>query len=981
MSIIDHPKNLIEWYEKQERVLTPAFLATIPWNQIKDHIERGNENAGFITKDSIPEEIRCNFKTISVEVIPEDFIKNTEVLTKDWNRHPYSSELAIAGILGSWNENSEVDKVIVSKLAHEEYKNWIQKLREVLQEPESPITLKNGIWSINDRKKLWESLASRIFDEDLDNFHQCVVSVLTELDPKFELSEDQRFSANIYGKVLEHSSSLRKGLAESLALLGCYSDALTHCSLNKAENTVILCVREIFDNSNWILWASLNQLLPIIAEAAPNEFLNSVETTLRQNPCPFFKIFPQKETGIMGSNYIVGLLWALESLAWEENFLVRVTIILGELACIDPGSNWSNRPSNSLTEIFLPWHSQTIASIEKRKAAIKTLSKEIPNIAWTLLISLLPNKHQIASGANKPDWRNSIPKDWTGKVTNEEYWEQVSFYADFAVEQSKGNIARLKEIVSNMDHLTKPALDKLLLYLSSSSVIAEPENVKMELWNKLIDFTSRHERFSHAKWALNSTLISKIKKVAKKLEPKNLINLYSRLFGNHSFDYYEGKGDYQAQAQLLEEHRQQALKIIIDNGGADAVFQFLEIVESPADVGWSLGNIADDSFDKFILPELLITDNKKIEQFIYRYVWSKHRKQGCEWVDNIEIKNWSILQSARFFMCLPFNTDTWERVNKILSDHEAEYWSKVNVNPYESNINLHSAIDKLIKYNRPFAAIDCIHKSIHDKQPLDNNKIVQALTLAASSQESKHSMDRYHLLEIIKFLQDDSTIDINDLLSIEMTYLPLLDRDQGAKPKLLESHLANNPSFFCEAISLTYRSKNKSEEQQKTSQEQQSMASNIWELLHKWHTPPGLQDDGSFDGKKFNVWLEEVKKSCTESGHLEVALQEIGEVLFYCPPDPDGFWINKAVADALNEKDLEEMRRGFYTQIFNSRGAHWVDPTGKPEKELAAKYRQQANDTENAGYLRLATTLRRVAESYERDAERIINEHKSKNQE
>jgi len=951
------------------------------WAEIKDHVEQENENAGCITVDSIPEEIRCKFKTVPVEVIPEDFVKNTEVLIMDWNRHIYSRELAIASILGSWNENTEADKVIVSKLAREEYKNWILKLREVLQEPESPIILKNGIWSIKDRKKLWKSLESRIFDEDLDNFHKCVVSVLTELDSKFELSEEQRFSASIYGKVLKFSSSLRKGLAESLALLGCCSTTLTHCSLNKAEHTVILSVREIFNNSVWILWASLNDLLPTIAESAPDEFLKAVETTLRQAPCPFLKIFPQKETGVMGSNYIVGLLWALESLAWEENFLVHVTIILGELACIDPGSNWSNRPSNSLIKIFLPWLPQTTATQEKRKVAIKILNNEIPDVAWKLLINLLPNKHLTSSGSCKPVWRNSIPEDFSDKVTNKEYKEQILFYTDFAVEQAKDNIDRLKMLVREFDHLSKPAFDKILDYLSSETIITKSEDIKMGLWSALIDFASKHERYSDAKWALDSALVSRIKEVANKLEPKNPINLYSRLFNGRDYDLFEEKGDWQAQARKLEDKRQKALKIIIEKGGIDAVFQFLEIVESSANVGNSLGNIADDSFDKIILPKLLIIDNKKFEEFISYYVSSRHRKQGWEWVDYTGIKEWSASQIARFFMCLPFTTATWEQISKIFPDAEPEYWKKVNVNPYQSDVDLDFAIDKLIKYNRPCAAIDCIYKNIYDKQPLDKKKTVQALTLAISSSEPKQSMDTYHVLEIIKLLQDDSTISDDDRLRIEWAYLPLLDGEQGARPEFIENRLATNPNFFCEIIRLAYRSKNISEKPQEISEERKTIAVNAWELLHRWNTPPGLQDGGIFDNKKFTTWLEETKKSCTESGHLDIALSIIGKVLLYCPSDTDGFWLNKVVASTLNEKDSEEMREGFCTEIYNSRAVHWVDPTGKPEKELASKYKQQADDAENAGYQRLATALKSIADSYEREAAKIIDEHKLENKE
>jgi predicted alpha/beta hydrolase len=104
--------------------------------------------------------------------------------------------------------------------------------------------------------------------------------------------------------------------------------------------------------------------------------------------------------------------------------------------------------------------------------------------------------------------------------------------------------------------------------------------------------------------------------------------------------------------------------------------------------------------------------------------------------------------------------------------------------------------------------------------------------------------------------------------------------------------------------------------------------------------------------------------------------KSFGNVANHCPPDPNGFWINRGAAEALNAKDAEEMRNGFAIAIFNSRGVHWVDPSGKPEMELSAKYKKQAEDAENAGYQRLATTMRGVADSYANEEKRIIDEAK-----
>jgi len=92
-------------------------------------------------------------------------------------------------------------------------------------------------------------------------------------------------------------------------------------------------------------------------------------------------------------------------------------------------------------------------------------------------------------------------------------------------------------------------------------------------------------------------------------------------------------------------------------------------------------------------------------------------------------------------------------------------------------------------------------------------------------------------------------------------------------------------------------------------------------------------------------------------------------VLRYSPPDPDGLWIHHSAAQVLNAKDASEIRKGFEIELFNSRGAHVVDPQGEPERKLAKLYRKQAEEVELRGYARLAATMNEIAASYDREAE------------
>ena len=66
---------------------------------------------------------------------------------------------------------------------------------------------------------------------------------------------------------------------------------------------------------------------------------------------------------------------------------------------------------------------------------------------------------------------------------------------------------------------------------------------------------------------------------------------------------------------------------------------------------------------------------------------------------------------------------------------------------------------------------------------------------------------------------------------------------------------------------------------------------------------------------------------------------------------------------------------------YNSRGAYRVIPTAKPEIELAEKFRDKAEDLENAGFHRFAKTLKDLADGYDKEDEWIINDYKDSNDE
>src|SRR6185369_14994985 len=419
----------------------------------------------------------------------------------------------------------------------------------------------------------------------------------------------------------------------------------------------------------------------------------------------------------------------------------------------------------------------------------------------------------------------------------------------------------------------------------------------------------------------------------------------------------------------LENRRQEAIKEIYKKGGSQAVFAFAVAVQSPWRVGLAFGSLAEEEVDRLILPEFFEAEEKPLAQFAGGFVWGRFNQCDWPWVDNVDTSQWDRVQIGQLLSYLPFKQGTWERSKRLLGEDESEYWRKTSANPYQAETGLEHPIDKLLQHGRPNVALRCLNRMLHGGQPFHSEQAVRALVAALESTEGAHSLDGYQIVEIIKALQEDPNTNQNDLSRMEWAYLPLLDYHENFSPKLLWRRLATEPTFFCEVIRLVFASKNEERSPQESTEGKRKIVVNAYRLLSEWRNPPGCREDGRYDGDTLAVWLDTVKRVCSETGHLEVAMTVIGQALNHVPSDPGGLWIHRSAAAALNTKDAKDMRDGFRTGLLNSRGAHYVDPTGAPERELAGKYRNQAEDVESAGFHRLATTLRELAESYVRQAE------------
>jgi len=904
----------------------------------------------------------------------------------EWATQSEASDLAIAQLIGQWEEGNQADQGAIEELSGNGYGEWIDRIRMAASAKAAPLEFAIGRWKFSSRYEPWLYLGNRVGSGALERFKALSVKVLSEPDPQLGLPKERRFAASAYGRNRTYSRSLRQGIAETLALLGSHGESLTSCRNGVPQDVATLVVRELLADVDSHQWASLNDVLPMLAEASPNEFLRAVGGASEKPDEPFSGVFSEEGDFFCGGSFITGLLWALESLAWSDNYLIRVCDILANLASVDPGGNWTNRPANSLRGILLPWLPQTSANSERRHAAVRSVARNHPSVGWNLVLQLLPHNHSVGHPTHRPKWQNYVPENWKDGVTNGQRWKDEGFYADLALELAGNDPVKLAELLEFFFYI-HPQFSKFAenyrSRLMSEGVQGLAESQRLSLWTEITSKTSNHRKYADSDaWKVPEDMLIQLEELAARLRPNDPEIRHRRLFSGRDFDLYDEQGNWDEQRQRLLDKRIQALKEILQRGGSEALKSFWRSVESPHEVGNACG--ADDGLadDASFLPALLDVGMDADFRFAVAYVWRRFHIKSWEWVDCIDRTGWPVKARAEFFAVLPSIKETWQRAEAELGSDRAEYWRRARIHPNrESPEGFEHAIQELLANGRADTAIRCFW--LGDLWTGSYPEL--ALKSLEAFDPTTNNVDAHAIHEVFNHLHETQGIDDERLASMEAKFLAFLDRFGAARPRTLYRHLAERPEFFSDIIRMIYRPRHEvaniepdeDAEEEATppvDDSRASMARNAYRLLSDWDYPPGSQRDGGFDGGQLKSWATAVRANCVASGHWEVASHQIGEVLYYTPKDENGLWVNE-VCELLDSREDSEYRRGLSIRIFNSRGVHGFS-AGKEEIEIAERWEKIASFAENKGFGRLGATLRALGQSYREDAKRSVDEHR-----
>lgn len=938
-------------------------------------LDKQNRNAYTLCRDHLPAEIEELFIKESTIDKPKKLTtrdiesqkQNDGYIQTDLKR-----ELALLSIIGQFDDSNKNDLLMVEKIMDESYDQLIQK--GIILDPN--IQHVDHIVKVRHVKPIFQALGKYIIEYDLDKFEEAFTTILNETDPALDLPFNQRCLKNLYDKNRKYSETLRQGITNGMAMLTNNADLCTSCSQPNINTMIAMATQKIFQNNNLKFWLSNYDLLSVISEIDSPKFLDAYEQTFTHLDDKLLKELNCDNNDFLGIDYEQSLVRALCNVSWDQDLFIRSCLNLAKLANAELLNHNSNSyPLNALVAILVPWKPQTLASSEKQYQAVKQIATQYPKIGRHLLIQLLPNITNTVGSIATPVWKTTSYGNHIddSSVAYEQYWKQEDLYAQLLIDMSDST-DDLIEVVEYISHLTKNSL-QLLLNKIDATIKGISDKDKIQLWNALqkIDLNDLPKN------KLTTSQIKSFKDVLNKLSPKDPIIRYAYLFNHYDHELVNNATNYRDGVKQLRQNQEQAIKEVLDSKGVTGIIRLIEEAKFTDQIGSLLGKQSNSKIDKQLLPKYL-KDTRKYISFYKAYMAARTSTlKLAEWCKDLEINSWNNDQLLEFFLCLPFRQETWTLLEQH-NDIQEKYWANVQdlretfYQPYDAQ-----PIKKLLSAKRPVEAVICLNYYMQSQKFAENvQKIDYQLCREALLESTKKFNEfinsnnpgtiRYNLANAIRFVQDRTTYPDPVLQGIEWFYLPLLRHDSFI-PRAIIYGIENNPEYFCQIL------------QEYTNldgiQDSEPLYDNLLVLTEPEHTSykilPGLEQNGNFNEAHFKKWITEVQKMCSTKKLADLAQRTIGRYFIYAPADPEsGLWVHPSIAAILDQENAEKIRQSYNIGIINSRGIYHVDPTGKPEYELHAKWSKRAEAIEEAGFITFATSLRKLAKYFQNEAHRRI---------
>ncbi len=898
-----------------------------------------------------------------------------------WGEPASAAIFAPLILIGSWTD-SEGDREFAAAMTGESWPVIERALLHATHTNDPPFVRSGNQWHLASSEEAYLVLGHTLTHSDLAQWHKLVVELISETDPVLDLPADERPMAGIHGVRRKHSSVLRRGVAEGIALIGSHEDERMSDTNTAAEHASSV-VREILrlanaDTSGRSWWA-LSDVLPLLAEAAPYAFLDAVHEDLAETSPVLQTMFQDRDKdSLFGtSSPHSGLLWALETLCWSEDHILDAARALARLRSVHPGGRLSNRPLESLCSVLVGWIRHTSASLDLKKKVITAIADESGDNGWALVTGLWPSQMTAAMPPHAPRFRDWSPDDRAVLVS--EWLDYIHYLTQSAVDLAGEDSDRWAELVARLSPL--PPKDRETMISAFAEYVSgrtfEVQD-RLNLWERLRGEIGRHRQFSEADWSMDDDTLRRLEAIAEELEPRETTERFGYLFDWHPSLPNVDRRDFAAYEKELFELRKAAVQTTLDASGINGIRDLAGRSKAAGHLGWVVGSVAPNDVDSELLT-WLDSEDKNVQGVAVS--WANYHLRGdngSAWLEQM-LKRAEVAQGERrvaLALSAPPTAAMWQVIEEADDDLANRYWSKAHplgVPPTDAE----HAVRSLLHHKRPWAAVDILAGSLHHPEKDSSTVVAPDLVrevldtaLSADPRETQIQSLGYELGVIVDDLETRG-VDTGVLARYEFAFFQLLEHHRA--PRALFAALADEPALFVELVSRVYRSEHQPD--RKLDQQEAASAHHAWWVLRHWDRIPGRREDGTVDGPHLTRWTRAARLEFADSGRTEIGDELIGQVLAYSPIGADEAWPAEAVREIVEATGSQALESGIHTGVVNNDGVttRGVFDGGDLERNKAARYREWSKQVAS-GSPRTGRLLRRLAEGYERDARRHDDE-------
>ena len=850
-------------------------------------------------------------------------------------------------LVGQWDELCEADKMLLADICgYKKYDELRKALNDFIIKDESPLKKIVTVYAVKSPYALFKRYFKYVTDKDIEEFLVYADLVLDDVDPdaiKKMKTEELLFWRNNR----TFSSSLRKGVVEGLTLISLMQDE------NNQDNRIERWMSEKFKGFDLQRYLSHKYNLSWMAEAAPKAFLQYIENDIQNGSVLLNDLFVVRsdQFSITGTqvNYLE-LLTCLECIAWSEDYLPQVTQILLHMCAYPNSSNYVNRPSNTLYNIYRFVLPCTLATWEKRATILRVFQKRYPQAIHVLCKMWL-------KGLKQEVWHPSPYFRWRWVELKPELPKRITIYPSEEVLREVYDLMMVdfswteEAILDLLDLSTERYMHSLRQDIITQ-VRAHIDEIRGNdaICDALRKEIYRHIEYSDTVWALPQKELELYRELLRDLTPTEIVQANKHFFENIFIHNPEFGLSYKNDNQVVESRKLQA-KIedeIIKEKGLEGIWELSKVAKSPEAVACGFVELTEDRH-RTLVYELYCQGELSVD-FIRRYfsnLYYRHIEDDALYTSYIT--EMMTINSDKIGVLLYAPEFQRELANMAEEQPEAiwyEYWQNVYVGTYEK-ADVEFIAQRLFLSKRYGYLLHIMTREVMLTHLSNKSKV--DLLYAIFQTEGVRDMMRegYCVAKILSSVDAESDADMETKVEQMEFYLyEYLEHYWHGERSHLKKAINTKPELMMEVYKSIYKpDKGFSDEGNDNMEYKQFKARISYSFLDKYWDVPCAEENGNIDGDKLKAYLKRIDELAHECHRVTILPLVIGKILGNFPENDD--YPSQLLCDLVEEYHDDNIDDEISCAIHNRRSFSSRSPFegGTVERrhiETMRKYRENA---------------------------------------